>query len=215
MENVIIFGASGHANVIIDIIEKQNKYHIFGIFVDTPGMAGTEILGYPVLGKISEFYGSTKGIIAVGDNYNRRLLANKIQSIDNHFEFVTAIHPSAIIGRDVHIGDGTVIAPGAILNTNVKIGEHCIVNTKASVGHDVTLGNFSTLAPGSTIGGNTIIGNLSTVSLGANVVHRTKIGDNTVIGAGATVVKEIPDGVVAYGTPAQIIRYREPNEKYV
>lgn len=215
MENVIIFGASGHANVIIDIIEKQNKYHIYGIFVDTPGMIGTKILGYPVLDKIADFYGSTKGIIAVGDNFNRRLLANKIREIDPRFEFISAIHPSSIIGRDVCIGNGTVIAPGAILNTNVKIGEHCIVNTKASVGHDVTLGDFSTLAPGSTIGGNTDIGNLSTVSLGASVIHKTNIGNNTVIGAGATVVKNIPDGVVAYGTPAQVIRYREPNEKYV
>ena len=34
MENILIIGASGHAKVIVDIIEKQNQYNIYG-FLDT------------------------------------------------------------------------------------------------------------------------------------------------------------------------------------
>ena len=31
MQNIVIFGSSGHAKVVIDIIEKGNKYHIVGL----------------------------------------------------------------------------------------------------------------------------------------------------------------------------------------
>jgi sugar O-acyltransferase (sialic acid O-acetyltransferase NeuD family) len=215
MEKVIIFGASGHANVIIDILEKQNKYQIIGIFVDTPEMQGTTVMGYPVLGKIAEFYGATKGIVAIGDNYGRSLVVNKIKGINSDFKFIPAIHPAAIIGKNVEIGDGSVVVAGAIINPNTIIGKHCIINTNSSTDHDCSIGDFSSIAPGVTIGGNAIIGSLSTVSMGANVIQKIKIGDGTLIGAGSTVIRDIPDGVLAYGLPAKVIRKREINEKYV
>ncbi len=215
MEKVIIFGASGHANVIIDILEKQKKYEIEGIFVDTPDMIGTEIMGYPVLDKIVNFYGASKGIIAIGDNYGRMTVKNKILETNPDFEFINAIHPSASIGKNVSIDQGTVVVAGAVVNANAKIGKHCIINTQSSVGHDVVVGDFSTMAPGSHIGGNTTIGTNTTVSMGANVIQKLYVGNNTVIGAGSTVIHSIHDNVVAYGTPAKIIRDREPNEKYV
>lgn len=213
MEKIIIFGASGHAKVIIDIIEQQNIYQIEGIFVDTPGIH--ELMGYPVLGKISECKGYNKGIVAVGDNFGRKLVVNKVMSINPVFRFIIAIHPLAIIGKDVEIGDGTVVVAGAVINVHAKIGQHCVINTHASIDHDVHIGDFSTAAPSSTIGGNAVIGNLSTVSMGANVIQKIKIGNGTLIGAGSTVVRDIPDGVLSFGTPAKIIRERETNEKYV
>ncbi|MEH7384324.1 acetyltransferase [Bacillus sp. JJ1521] len=216
MESILVFGASGHAKVIIDIIEKQKKYQIKGIFVDTPNMVGTKLMGYPILGKIAEFYGSsTKGIVAIGDNYGRSLVVNKIKSIDPNFTFVKAIHPNSIIGNDVKIGDGTVIAAGAVINTNTSIGENCIINTKSSVDHDSVIGAFSTVAPGATIGGNVKIGDLSVISMGANVIQKINIGNGTLIGAGSTVIKDMPSRVLAYGIPAKVVRTREINEKYV
>ncbi|MFJ5717813.1 acetyltransferase [Neobacillus sp. NPDC093127] len=215
MEKVIVFGASGHANVIIDILEKQKKYQVLGIFVDTSGMINTKVMGYPVLGNISEFYGSTKGVIAIGDNFGRKLVAKKIKEINPDFQFITAIHPSAIIGKNVEIGEGTVVVGGAIINPNTNIGEHCIINTKSAIDHDVRVGNFSTVAPGVTIGGNVVIGALSTISMGVNIIQKINIGNCTLIGAGSTVIKDIPDGVLAYGLPAKVIRKREIDEKYV
>ncbi|MEA3317558.1 MAG: transferase, partial [Bacteroidota bacterium] len=31
MKNIVIFGSGGHAKVIIDIIEQQQKYNIIGL----------------------------------------------------------------------------------------------------------------------------------------------------------------------------------------
>ncbi|MBR1368230.1 hypothetical protein RJ53_01455 [Methanocalculus chunghsingensis] len=213
MENITIFGAGGHAKVIIDILERQGAYHIEGIFVDTPNVR--ELMGYPVLGNISDCCSYKRGIIAIGDNFDRQVVTNKIKSLNPDFKFINAIHPNATIGKEVTIGYGSVVSAGAIINAHALIGNHCIINTNATVEHDVIIGDYSTVGPSSTIGGNSIIGRLSNVSLGANVIQKIKVGDGTLIGAGSTVINELPAGVLAYGIPARVIRKRDPNEKYL
>jgi len=42
--------------------------------------------------------------------------------------------------------------------------------------------------------------------MGTNILHTVKIGKNSIIGAGSVVTKDIPDNVVAYGSPCKIIR---------
>ena len=66
MKKVILFGSRGHAKTVIDILEKQNLYQIIGIFTDKAGMIGTELMGYPILGKIADFHGSNKPHINLG-----------------------------------------------------------------------------------------------------------------------------------------------------
>ena len=45
--------------------------------------------------------------------------------------------------------------------------------------------------------------------MGTNVIDGVKIGKNSIIGAGSLVTKDIPDNVVAYGSPCKIIRDNE------
>lgn len=215
MEKIIICGASGHAKVIIEVIEKQKKYEISGIFEDTPGMVGTKFMGYPVLGKIDDFNKNDKGIVAIGDNYVRHQVVERIKNINNKFQFICAIHPSAVIGKSVRIGEGTFIAAGTVINAHAVIGKHCIINTLSSIDHDVIFGDFSSAAPGSHIGGGSEIGAFSIISMGVNVIQGIKIGDGTLVGAGSTVIKDIPEGVLSYGTPAKVIRKRNIDQKYL
>jgi acetyltransferase-like isoleucine patch superfamily enzyme len=44
------------------------------------------------------------------------------------------------------------------------------------------------------------------IGMGTNILNQVKIGKNTIIGAGSVVTKDIPDNVVAYGSPCKIIR---------
>jgi acetyltransferase-like isoleucine patch superfamily enzyme len=105
--------------------------------------------------------------------------------------------------------------PGSILNSDSKIGEHCIINTKASVDHDCAIEDFVSLAPGVILGGNVTIGQHSAISLGTSVIHFIKIAEHIVIGAGSTVLFDIETQVIAYGTPAKMIRKREIGERYL
>ncbi|CAN0599228.1 unnamed protein product, partial [Ectocarpus sp. 12 AP-2014] len=59
------------------------------------------------------------------------------------------------------------------------------------------------------------LGRFSAISLGVNVINGIEIGQHTVIGAGALVVDHFGDNVMAYGSPARIIRKRSVGEPYL
>lgn len=220
MENIVIIGSSGHAKVIIDIVEKEGKYKIAGV-LDKFRDVGETTLGYRVLGKEEDLprlvadYKLSGGIVAIGDNFIRSIVVAKVKEIYPGFIFVVAIHPQAIAARDVSVGEGTVVMAGATINPCCSIGSHCILNTASSLDHDSIMEDFSSLAPKATTGGNVKIGRFAAISIGATIIHGLHIGEHTVIGAGSTVLTNIDSYKVAYGTPAKEIRDRKAGDKYL
>lgn len=220
MQNVIIFGASGHGSVVLDCIEKEAKYNVVG-FIDSFKEKGTQINGHFVLGNeqdlpsLAEKHQIFGGIIAIGDNCTRSELVDRIKKIAPNFKYITVVHPSAEIGKDVEIGSGSVIMPGVTVNANANIGSHCILNTNSSLDHDGFMNHFSSLAPNVCIGANFILGKGSAICLGSNIIENITIGSYSVIGAGSLVVGNFGSNLLVYGSPAKIIRKRTSNEKYL
>lgn len=220
MQNIIIFGASGHGSVVLDCIEKEGKYKVAG-FIDSFKKTGSYVNEYPILGTeddltdIIDKYDIYGGIVAIGDNWIRNTVVEKIKKISPHFKFVSVLHPNAEVGKDVQVGDGSVIMPGVVVNANSYIGHFCILNTNSSLGHDGFMQNFSSLAPKACTGGNLNLGKYSAICLGANVINAISIGNHTVVGAGSLVVGNLESNILAYGAPAKKIRDREIGEPYM
>ena len=220
MNNILIYGASGHSKMIVDIILKNNQYNIIG-FIDSYKPINTEIYGYKVIGnldslaKLIEEHTIVGIVIAVGDNFLRLNAYNNIVNIAPKIEFIPVIHPSAVLANDVVIPKGTVLMASTIINANAKIGEFCILNSKSSLGHDSMMSDFSSLASGATTGGNVCIGFCSAISLEVTIIQNVSIGDYTVIGAGSLVLNDVEDYKKAFGTPISYIETREANSKYL
>lgn len=219
MKNIVIIGASGHARMIIDIIERQKEYKIIGL-IDSYKTVNESLFSYKVIGKediIPELIRDNKivgGIIAIGDNYQRHQMYLKLNKICENFNYITAIHPSAVIGKNVTINNGTVLMPNTVVNANSKIGVNCIINTQSSLGHDSLMGDFSSLAPGVNTGGHVIINHNTSIGIGTCIIGGVKIKEHSVIGAGSVVIKDIEAFKLVYGNPAKEIRDRAINETY-
>jgi acetyltransferase-like isoleucine patch superfamily enzyme len=56
--------------------------------------------------------------------------------------------------------------------------------------------------------GGIFIGDDAWLGVGVTVLDGSKIGKGAVIGAGSVVNSEIPDGAIAVGAPARVIKYR-------
>lgn len=204
MKNVIIIGSSGHAKVITDIIEK-NGDKVLGFF-DGSRPKGEEFFGYPILGneiddRAEYEKDGTYFIIGIGDNVKRKKLAELLG-----FNWYTAIHPSAQIGKRVEIGEGTVVMANAIVNPDAKIGRHCIVNTAASVDHDDKIGDYVHISPNAALAGNVTVGEGSHIGIGTAVIDGTSICPATKVGAGAVIIKDITEPGVYVGVPVQRVR---------
>src|SRR3990167_8983226 len=88
---------------------------------------------------IREFFDDSRGnIVAIGNNRDRKRVVEMLEQ--EGWSFLTAaIHPSAIIAKQVPVGVGAVIMAGAIVQPRAVIGRHVILNTGATVDHDCVI----------------------------------------------------------------------------
>ena len=219
-DNIVLVGSSGHAKVIIDIIEQQGRFRIVGL-LDAFRKIDEETLGYSILGAESDLprliqqYQLRGAIVAIGDNFVRKTVVEKISSVTPNLPFVSAIHPAASIGRGTVIGKGSVVMAGCVINPCCRVGDFCVLNTNSSLDHDSCMESYSSLAPRVVTGGNCRIGAFAAISIGATLRHGISIGEHAVVGAGAVVLKNVEAFSVTYGIPAKKVRSRQQGEKYL
>lgn len=194
---MFLYGASGHAKVIIDILESCGMT-VDGLVDDNPEI--DSLLGYPV------FHGLTEDIspliVSIGNNRIRKTIVERVKA-----DFGTAVHRSAIVSSRCVLDEGTVVMQGVVVQSGAEIGKHCIVNTGASVDHECRIGNYVHISPHATLCGNVTVGEGTWIGAGTTVIPGVKIGKWSVIGAGSVVIKDIPDGVLAVGNPCRVIKY--------
>ena len=126
----------------------------------------------------------------------------------------------AVVKGDVILGDDASVWYNATIRGDsnpVVIGERTNVQDNAvihveltypvNIGKNVTIGH-SAIVHGCEVGDNTLIG------MGAIILNGAKIGKNCIIGAGALVTQNsiTPDGTLAFGNPAKVIRKLTPEE---
>ena len=211
---ILLFGASGHAKVIADIIEKAGACRVAGFADDRYMQPDGQFFGYPIIGGRQDVlawrdrFGPVRIIVSIGANCIRESITQWFAERD--FEFATAIHPSAQIARDVRIGAGTVIMARVAVNPGSVLGPGCIVNTCASVDHDCRLGGFVHLAPGARLCGGVAMDDRSMLGSGGVVIPNVHVGADVMIGAGAVVVSEAVVGRTYVGVPARPKGEHEP-----
>lgn len=196
-ESIVLIGGSGHAKVIIECVQASGGT-VFGI-LDDGIPKGTQVLGVPVLGGISEYgcYREHSFLIAIGNNMTRRLIAEKMD-----VRWATVVHPKAAVSSYAQIGEGTVVMPCAVINPCAVIGKHCIINSGAVVEHDNTLGDFVHISPNAALGGTVTVGDGTHIGIGACVRNNIDICSGCTVGAGAAVVKHITEPGTYVGVPA-------------
>ena len=200
---LVIIGASGHGKVIADIAKKLNYSEIVFLDDDTTLV---ECNGYRVVGTTTDIknYKSYKFIVAIGNAGIRKKIQNQLTN--ENLKITTLVHPNAVIGENVVLGEGTVVMAGAVVNPCVTIGNGCIINTCASVDHDCVIGDFAHVSVGAHVAGTVIIGENTWIGAGATIINNLNICGSCMIGAGAVVVKDITEKGTYIGVPAKRLK---------
>jgi UDP-3-O-[3-hydroxymyristoyl] glucosamine N-acyltransferase len=111
------------------------------------------------------------------------------------------MHPTAIVGDYVKLGEGVVLYPNTIITTNVRIGDFVTV-LSSNIGHDVSIGDYSTISSFCDITGGVIVGKKVFLGSHSTIVPKKHIGDNAYIGAGSVVISNIKKNIKVFGNPA-------------
>lgn len=196
-----IIGGGGHAKVLIAACQSRG-IEIGGLFDDNPHIWNTALWGI----KISpipdaEWWKNQNGILAIGSNAAREKLSKTISPN----QWMTVIHPTAVIHSTASIAEGSYIGAGVIIQPDVSIGKHVIINTGAIVEHDVQVESFCHIAPRTILAGGVSVGEGTLIGVGSSVIPKVDIGCWATIGAGSAVVKNIPSYSVAVGIPCRMI----------
>lgn len=73
--------------------------------------------------------------------------------------FSPGIHPTAVIGRDVTLGEGVSIQPFAVIEGGAQIGDRTVIGAHSYLGNAVRVGADCVLSPRVVVGSRCIIGN--------------------------------------------------------
>jgi acetyltransferase-like isoleucine patch superfamily enzyme len=143
----------------------------------------------------------------------------------------TVIYGGSRIGCNLETGHNVVIREENDIGDNFRIWNNSVIDYGCSIGSNVKIHNkvyvaqFTVieddvfLAPGVTLANDIhpgcpnslecmrgpYINKGAQVGINCTILPRVVIGEYSVIGAGSVVTRDIPAGVVAYGSPAQVI----------
>jgi len=199
----VLWGASGHAKVVLDVCCSQGSFDSIVFIDDRYEEIGASFMLCPVLGgpeKLPSLCGCSF-LISIGKNAHRaRCYA---AAVSHGLAPTTLVHRTAIIAPSAVVGSGTVVMPRVVINACAQIGKNCILNTASVVEHDCRIGDHVHLSPGVLLGGCVTVHSFAHVGIGAIVLPGVEIGESAIIGAGAVVLHPVPPGATFVGVPAR------------
>ncbi len=225
MLKIVLFGAGGHARVVIDAIQAGNAVHpesgaeCCAVLDRDQGLWDTELFGVPVRGGdeclcdlIDE--GVEAFVIAVGGPMQRALRRRLFEAAESHLlQPFSVIHPSAQCSPHATVEAGAQLLVGCVVNASAQIRTNAIVNTGAIVEHDCVVEPHAHVAPRAVLAGGVHVGTGAHVGAGAVVKENISIGARAMIGAGAVVIRDVPADAVVVGVPAKpLLRSRSLKE---
>jgi len=196
-ERVLILGAGGGCNLVLDILarivhqrpafilDNNNKVH-------NKSLMGTKILGGFDL--IEELWASGKfdAVIStiVRDNEERAQIFYDITK--RKIPFTNIIDATANIRLNVKIGTGNLIVSGCYLAPSLTLGDNNFLAAYTAIEHHSVVGSHCTFGPRFTASGKVEIGDKCKFGTGVFVEPMIKIGENTTVASGAIVTNHIP-----------------------
>ena len=185
-------------------------FRVLGYLDANPRKEGAGLIGFPVIAADEQSAiaicrkHAAEIIVGVGDNRIRKRLFETF--VSSEVPVATIIHPRSVISSTARIGIGTVVGGGVCIDTCACVGRNVIVNMAAIIGHEAEIGDHAHLSGGSIVSGGASVGEGTLIASSSAIRSYTRVGAWCVVGVGAAVVKNLPDGVVAYGVPARAVR---------
>lgn len=208
--DAVIVGAGTYGEVYLYYL-RQAGVRVAGFLDDRAEKIGSRIDGVPVLGTTSDIeHMLSRGIGAlyapIGSNAARVRFHERARSLG--ISTPNFVHPSAVVDSDIEPNIGVLMLPGVTIMPLSTIGPDVMISANASVAHHSTLERGVFLSTKASVGASIRVGQCTYIGMGATLVTGKvrRVGANVTIGASATVLTDLPDGIVAAGTPARVLR---------
>jgi UDP-perosamine 4-acetyltransferase len=203
---ILVLGAGGHGKAVLDLLLAHAAWRPAGVVDAAPRVAS--LLGVPVLGDESRLAALAQSGVAaahpaIGHNGQRVAAAARLAAAG--FALPALVHPAALAGHGVVVGEGALLMARVVVGPDARIGRLALINTGAIVEHDCVVEEAAHIAPGAVLTGGVRIGAAALVGAGAVIRPGVTVGAGAVVGAGAAVTEDVPPGATVAGVPARAL----------
>lgn len=200
---LVLLGAGGLARELYGWMVQSSSARLPIAMVQEAKSPSATQLGVPVM-TFEEVQSPVRFIVAVAPPDLKEKLVD--MAMRRNWLAETYIHPSAVIGLDVFLGNGCIVNPFCTISSNSKLGDFVTLNCRSAVGHDAVIGDYSTLLGSNQINGNVIVGDRVLFGAGSIVHPGRTVGRKAVVGIGSVVLNNVVDESTVFGNPAKKIR---------
>lgn len=199
-QKIIIIGAGQNGKVVENILRLNPSYELAGFLDDHK--IGVEILGS--VADYKKFQDKNLFFLSLGYNQLRKKIFTELETAG--VKFINAIHPTAVIEKNVVLGHNIMIGALTYININTQIGDNTIINNGCLIEHDNKIGKHCHITPGVITAGEVTIEDEAFIGIGSTIRDRITIGKNCLIGAHSNVAANTDPNSVYYGNPAKFIK---------
>lgn len=207
-EKITILGLSeATICMIFDILESNDFYPNVEIINNKKIIPSKKYINPKF--RMSEKYeideSSNNFVLGVTNVKTKKSILDFFKSIQSK-NYINLISKKSDLSSTVTLGNGIIINTLSCVAAFTEINNFTFINRGCTIGHHTIIGEHCTINPGVNIAGNVTIGDSTQIGIGTSIFDGVSIGRNTIIGAGSVVTKDIPDNVIAYGSPCKIIK---------
>jgi sugar O-acyltransferase (sialic acid O-acetyltransferase NeuD family) len=205
-QNLIIISAGRFAREVYtwahQAIQAGTPWAIKGFLDDRPEILTAFNYPVPILSSAEDYQPRAGDVFinAVGEPEAKARYCELLEA--RGASFVTLIHPTALVGHDVLIGQGSIVGPLTQLSCDIRLGKHVVFGTNSNTAHDTRIGDYSQISGSCEINGNAELGEKVFLGSHATILPGVRIGSGAYIGAGSVVLKNVKPGVKMFGNPA-------------
>lgn len=202
-EKLIIIGAGGFSKSLIDSI-NHTEVELIG-FIDTYKQGAHQ--GYPIIANsVDEIKNPYDYVyfVGIGDPKERYCFFSILK--ENNFKQINVIDSTALISKNVELGEGIYIGKMCIVNADSILEDGVVINTRSLVEHGNHIGICSNISTNVVLNGDVKVGDRTFVGSCTVVNGQITIGSESIIGSGSVVIRNIADRVVVAGSPTHLIR---------
>ncbi|MEW8287099.1 MAG: NeuD/PglB/VioB family sugar acetyltransferase [Candidatus Thiodiazotropha endolucinida] len=210
---LVIIGSGGHACCVKDVAHLAG-FSTIG-FIDRTRSKGEKINQLPILGGDEllhdiSFISGHLFAVGIGSPVARRRYGELL--LKKQADCPAIVNPSSFVSPHAILGSGVLLMGMNAVNHGARLDDFVALDWQVTIGHGAHLGSAVFAGPGSRVAGDVICGEETYLGLGCQVIERVRIGRGSLIGAGSTVTRDIPERMVAVGSPAKAIRQHSEEE---
>lgn len=199
-KELIIFGKSGTALEIVELIDMYYQEHFSNVsvvffeedFVEKNGLS--EKVNHPDY--------ELNFVLGMADIEVRKSCVAFVSQFTN-FKPYTIINPTAFVAKSAVIGQGVYIAGNASVSSKVVLKDYTLVSFNSSIGHGSVLEEHVIILAGTRVSGDVEVGRETLIGSNAFIFQGLKIGEQNLIDALTYIRKDLAPKMISTSRKTQ------------